>query len=146
MNPMFRLSRPIIGDRLHAPREIVVQAKKRQVVHDAAVQLRDYVRPEKGVVRKPKSQPQVAPNAPQLIRLVRTPFSLDRSSFKRRPLSRITRGEPKRTPYRVDFESAWKASRPPESYPRPTDSRFRCAPRVRPSIDAWLGQMETGND
>lgn len=140
MNVQSRLKRRIIGERLHRVSPIVERAAERESREGAPV----IELPERyeGLTFKVRSIRRMAnpePNAPQLIRLVRFPFALDRGYFGRTKLTDFSLARLKRRPYREGFEAGMAAAER-TAFPKPTECRARLQPRMRPSVDAWLGE------
>ena len=138
MRLQHRLKRRIIGERLHRARQIEERAEERQAREGAPIiELPERYSGMTFAVRPIRRRANPEPNAPQLIRLVRHPFVLDRGYFRRQKLTDFSLARAQRRPYREGFEAAMeKAQRP--AFPKPTEARTRLQPRERVSVDVWL--------
>jgi len=144
MRLQHRLKRRIIGERLHRTREIEVRAEARQSREGAPV----IELPERysGLPFKVRSIRRLAspePNAPQLIRLVRYPFALDKGYFSRSKVTDFSLTRVQRRPYREGLEAAMELAQRP-AWGKPSEARQRLQPRPRPSLDAWLAGEHDG--
>ncbi len=89
-------------------------------------------------VRAIRGMASPEPNAPQLIRLVRYPFALERGSFGREKRNDFSLVREERRPYRCELESVLELIQR-EAFPKPSQARTRLEPRPRPaSVDVWL--------
>jgi len=104
----FRLSRPVPGRRQLMAYGTVLEADRR-------LEREGLVKDRVGAVRRPLSsgetrpaqgQPRCEPNAPQLIRLVRTPFSVEPTFNQRHPQrDRLGQRESRRPYHQVIAEA-----------------------------------------
>jgi hypothetical protein len=142
-HPHDRLDRSLVGQGLGRVRPGMVRLLgRREFEIKRLVEVSTPREPRGSKVRNlyPSSQP--APNAPQLIRLLRHPFALEKGYFQRQ--SAPLRGaelRPERRGFREEVEDILHSSRRVESI-RPTEIRTRLESRTRPSIDEWLSVME----
>lgn len=141
--PHERLGRPLVGQGLGRVRPGMVRLlERRDIEIKRLVELGAPREPRGSKVRNlfPRSHPE--PNAPQLIRLLRHPFSLEKGYFRRQ--SGAQRGvelRPERRGFREEIEDILHTPRRVESM-RPTDIRTRLESRTRASIDEWLSVAE----
>ncbi|MFT5684414.1 MAG: hypothetical protein ACI8RZ_005355 [Myxococcota bacterium] len=146
MRVQHRLQRRIIGERLHRSRAIEVRAEERQSRKGAPiVELPERYGGMTFTVRNIRGMVTPEPNAPQLIRLVRYPFALDRGSFSRSKTTDFSLVRSQRRPYREGFEAAMELAQRP-AWSKPSQARQRLQPRPRPSLDAWLAGEEGGRN
>jgi hypothetical protein len=144
MKVQSRLKRRIIGERLHRVSPIVVRAAERQSREGAPmIELPERYEGKTVKVRNIRRMASPEPNAPQLIRLVRYPFALDRGYFVRTKTTDFSLVRLKRLPYRQGFEAGMAAAER-TAFPKPTECRVRLQPRERPSVDAWLEDGGSG--
>ena len=145
MKVQSRLKRRIIGERLHRVSPIAVRAAERQSREGApVVELPERYEGMSFKVRNIRRMASPEPNAPQLIRLVRYPFALDRGYFSRQKSTDFSLARSQRRPYREGFEAGMAAAERP-AFPKPTDCRERLQPRVRPSVEEWLAGGDPGH-
>ena len=138
MRVQHRLKRRIIGERLHRIRAIEVRAEARQSREGAPlIELPERYNGMTFKVRSIRRLASPEPNAPQLIRLVRYPFALDKGYFSRAKITDFSLARTQRRPYREGFESAMELAQRP-AWSKPSEARQRLQPRPRPSLDAWL--------
>ena len=87
---------------------------------------------------------EAAPNAPQLIRLVRTPFELDKGYFTRVSAGERAKLEPReRLNVAAELQQAREAGRR-VPFPKPTDCHPPVARPARLPLDRWLGTDSSG--
>ncbi len=103
-----RLNRPVLGQRQLMAYGTVFEAEKRlereSFVRDRAAQ--EHTPISSGKTRSAHGQPRCEPNAPQLIRLVRTPFEVQPTFNQRHPQrDRLGRRESRR-PYHQQVAEA----------------------------------------
>ena len=136
-----RLKRHIIGERLHRIRSVEVRAAERQSREGPPkIELPERYNGMTFKVRPIRRMVTPEPNAPQLIRLVRYPFALDRGYFSRSKITDFSLVRFQRRPYREGFEAAMDSAQRP-AHIKPTEIRIRLQSRVRPSVDAWLSEQ-----
>ena len=138
MKGHHRLKRRIIGERLHRVRTIEVRAEERRHRQGAPqIEVPERYSGMTFSVRRIRRLATAEPNAPQLIRLVRHPFVLDRGYFSRRKITDFSLARAERRPYREGFEAGMAAAQRP-AFPKPTEVHIRPQPRPRPSAEQWL--------
>lgn len=138
MKGQHRLKRRIIGERLHRVRPIEERAEERRHREGPPqIEVPERYGGMTFAVRKIRRTVTAEPNAPQLIRLVRYPFALDRGYFSRRRVTDFSLARAERRPYREGFEAGMAAAQRP-SFPKPTEVHIRPEPRPRPSAEQWL--------
>ena len=141
--PHDRLGRSLVGQGLGRVRPGMVRLLERRDLEIKRLVEIGTPREARGSkVRNlyPRTHPE--PNAPQLIRLLRHPFALDKGYFQRQ--SGTPRGaqlRPARRGFREEIEDILHTPRRVESI-RPTDIRTRLESRTRASIDEWLSVTE----
>ena len=138
-HPHERLDRHVIGQGLGAVAPKTERLFERQQRScGPVIELPEPRSPREGKVRLARPKVEAGPNSPLLVRLIRHPYALDRVAFKHQavPVRGVTQREIRRG-YREELESALRAPRL-EPWARPTDCRFRCEPRIRPSVADWL--------
>ncbi len=141
-DPRHRLYRPVLGERRLELRPVV----RRVAARDRDIERKDPVaahrEPIVYKVRRLTPGAEAAPNAPQLIRLVRSPFQLDRSYPKRVPGGERARIEPRERINVAATVVALRTGNRREPFPRPTDCHPPVRRPVRPPLSAWLGGEE----
>ena len=137
MQSLYLLKRPFVGERLHRERALLTRAEKREEIRPPTIELPDHGRPEWFGVRKASVRVEARPNAPQLIRLVRHPFTVTAAPFQRQALEQLSLARPERETVAAMVGAAReKVEREP--LPRPTDVHPPLEQRSRPSAAAWL--------
>ena len=141
-DPRLRLFRHIVGQRVHQVPDMVYRLQARGDWQDPAPLVPQRQRAMRtGDVRAMRRRVEPEPNAPQLIRLVQTPFVLDtvrpvRDASKALP-QRVQIGDQVREPFSAARLAAFEAGqRLP--FPNATDVHPPHIRRPRPSADAWL--------
>jgi len=137
-DPRYRLQRVVLGDSVLTPRVMSSRLERPEMVRERLVSVpdRDHHRVHK--TRTTQNIATAEPNAPKLIRLIRTPYALERSGPKRVDdhLKREARAESRR-PHGEDVRATMGESRVPRLQRVTRDgSIFERRPRV--SIDDWL--------
>ena len=139
MKGQHRLKRRIIGERLHRVRPVEERAEERRHREGPPqIEVPERYNGMTFAVRKIRRMANPEPNAPQLVRLVRHPFALDRGYFSRRKVTDFDLARAERRPYREGFEAGMEAAQRRPLLQRPTEVHIRPEPRVRLSIEQWL--------
>ena len=138
-NPNDRLNRHLIGQGIGAIRPDTERLFERSELDVGSKIELPAPRAHRGSdVRKVRPGVEAGPNAPLLVRLVRTPFRLDPGFFQRKAApSRRLEAQEARAGYRAELDQVLQRTRRPD-WPRPTDSRYRLEPRARVTLDGWL--------
>lgn len=141
-DPRHRLYRPVLGERALEARPVVLRVAAR----DRDIQRRDPVSQHKEPIvyktRRLHPRVEAEPNAPQLIRLVRTPFQLDRSYPKRVSSGDRARLEKRERINVAATVSKLRAGNRREPFPKPTDCHPPITRPARLPLSAWLGGDE----
>ncbi len=137
-DPRHRLYRPILGEHLGEVLPLVTRVAARDRDPGRKEVVGQHREPVDYKVRALSPRVEPGPNCPQLIRLVRSPYALDRGSFQRRSLGDRARVEVReRSDRQAELREARDAGRR-EPFPKPTD----CHPPIRrealPTIGDWL--------
>ena len=145
MDPRTRLNRPVVGDRVHRARDVVDRVGKRLDAEGARKELIEphafypYAKGARGGTRGSQSRIRIDHYAPQLVRLVRHPYTERGTRMKKLEGTARTREQPvARERYRAELESMLSIDRSVEVL-RPTSLHPRLEPRPRPSVAGWLG-------
>lgn len=137
LDPQQRLTRPILGDSFHAERGVVRRAFARDVDKARAVQLQPHPMLKGGleqvghVVRDTKLLAKPWTNAPQLIRVVKRPFSLSAVSFTKVKAA-DRKAPPREARVRLKAELASLRDEGRQPFPMPSKLRYRVEARPRP--------------
>ena len=149
MRALHHLKRRFPGERLHGRENpLLERAFDRLAVREPAVVLPDHDRPERFAVRACRKRIEPRPNAPQLIRLVRHPFQLERGYFQRARRTDFSLVRPERVSVAEQVDAA---RRRPErqTFPRPTEVHPplpRWGASERPPASAWLDSAGRGGE
>jgi len=138
MDSLSRLKRRIIGERLHASRPVVERAAKRSTVRPPTIEIPDHTRDTEFKLRPSRRRIDPTPNAPQLIRLNRSPFPLHRGNFERQKMSTFSLARPDRKTL-SELINRQRLEAPVVL--RPTSLHIRPPRRERLSADAWLSEQ-----
>jgi hypothetical protein len=139
-----RLNRPLLGQgmgRVRSHMTRLLSRREREVKR--IVDIPSPREPRGSSVRMLRARTEAAPNAPQLIRILRHPYRLDLGYFKRRRAE--SRGmviREARQGFRLELEKLLHSPKRVEVF-RPVQTRPRLTHRLRPSIDAWLATSES---
>ena len=137
-DPRSRLHRHVLGETLHQQRPVVEQVAARDRDISRPDPVSQHREPVEYRIKKRYPPVQAEPNAPQLIRLVRTPFALDKGYFKR-----VDGGERAKVEKRERMNVGAELLKAREAgrrvpFPKPTDAHPRIARPARPSLDDYL--------
>lgn len=136
---LHRLERPIPGDRFHADRPVMKEAKRRMAKKVKKELIQPHREPKPHKVRNTHHVVQPEPYAPQLIRLRRNPFPLHPGYFRKTGEGKRAKLEPELRNRPNVGELVTAARRAPRlAFPKPTECRMRLEHRARPSVDSWL--------
>lgn len=137
MDPRSRLSRPILGDSVVVERPQVLRIAERSVVKEKKELIQAHKEPRKFTVRVTKVRVTPQPNAPQLIRIVRKPYTLDLARGKRVPLEKLSLVKRQRMNVTAELREGLGLLVGPPRRARVTD-RPRAGERPRPDLSGWL--------
>ena len=137
-DPRYRLHRVVLGDSVLAPRSSADRLKRPEMIRPRLVSVPDRQPQRKWKSRTTRRIASAETNAPKLIRLIRTPYRLDRGSPKRVDdgLKREPRDE-SRPPHGKDVRATMGENRR-SSWPRATRDGPTLPIRPRGSLDSWL--------
>ena len=142
-DPRYRLRRLAMGETVHAPRVTAIRLARPEVVRARTVTV-----PERGEARTRKIRftrrvADPSPNAPKLIRLIRTPFVEDVARPRRVGAGRLLAvRERHREPHGCMVRELMGEPRVPRNA-RPTRDVPLLAQRSRLSATEWLTKVET---
>ena len=126
------------GERVIEPRPVVTRlaARDRDIARkDPVSQHRE---PVTYKTRRLQPRVEAEPNAPQLIRLVRTPFELEKGYFKRISMGERAKLEPReRLNVAAELQQAREAGRR-VPFPKPTECHPPITRPARLPLDRWL--------
>ncbi len=136
MDPRYRLQRVFLGESVVVERPGALRIAARAVVPETRELVRKHREPLKIEVRATKLRVTPGPNAPQLIRIVRKPYTLDAVRGKKVKLDKMVLEKRERVQVgeelRLAREEVKKVERPhPARRPRVGD-------RPRPDLHGWL--------
>jgi hypothetical protein len=144
MDPRSRLERKFPGERLAKPFRSVESLALRDREEDPPRPvLGEGVAPRSLTTRPFTNTPKAAPNAPQLMRLMRHPFRLHTAQATAVHVWDVFpwKGEAAREPTRAAMEFAREALGETRT-PNPVKESARLVPRGPvPSVDEWLGSF-----
>ncbi len=136
-DPRHRLDWLAPGDRFHADRATVARAFARAEWEDRKDPVSTHKQPVEHKVKPSSHLAEVAPYAPQLIRVVRHPFAMSGVAFKKEAgVDRKLVMRPTREPFGAAVAALLLEERAP--FPKPSEVRDRLLPRERPSCEAFL--------
>mgnify|MGYP000117592922 CR=1 FL=1 len=136
---IYRLERPIPGDRFHVERPVMEEAKRRTAKKAKKELIKPHREPKPHKIRNTYNTVRPEPYAPQLIRLRRNPYPLYPGYFRKMEGGKRAKIEPKLRDRPNVGELVESSRREPRlAFPKPTDCRIRLEARPRPSVDAWL--------
>ena len=137
MDPRTRLQRPILGDSVVVERPGVLRLAARSVVEVKKALITPHKEPRAFTVRTTKLRITPKPNAPQLIRVVRKPYTLDVARGKRVALEQMALVKRERLNVTAELRQSLGLLTGPPLRPRATD-RPRADSRPRPDLSGWL--------
>ena len=145
-DPRYRLRRPALGESMHAPRPTPGRVGRPEVIRERLVTI-----PERGEHRSYDTRhtthtKEPEPNAPQLIRLIRTPYKLEVTRPGRVDDGRVgpdfdRSWEPHGASVRAEFGRARV-----QKLPRPTREGPFLKPRERATAAAWLNDASADGE
>ena len=115
----------------------VLRLAERAVVEEKKELVKAHKEPRKFTVRASKARVTPQPNAPQLIRVVRKPYSLDVARGRRVKLEKMTLEKRERMNVTAELKEGLGQVKGPPLRARATD-RPKVTDRPRPDLSGWL--------
>ena len=148
-DPRLRLFRHLLGARQHTLPDMVYRIEERGQWSEPAPVVPERERSVRtGEVRNTRRRVDPSPNAPQLIRLVQTPYVQETARPVRDPSkglpARVKLGDVVREPFSSAKDAALAANKR-KPFPNATAVHPPHVVRPRPSADAWLKEQLVSN-
>ena len=143
-DPRERLDREVLGDSVLGPRKMLVKAIRENVVPERIVTVPERTGGRVVQIRSYRHVPEPGPNAPKLIRLIRTPVQQELA--RPLPLKGIQRRAATEwmKPDSARMVREALAGRERATWPKATRESARVPDRPRLSAAAWLESDEGG--
>jgi len=141
-DPRRRLDRELLGESVLAPRPMLDKVLRKELVRERTVKVPERTGGRVGIARPYRHIPEPGPNAPKLIRLIRTPVSQELARpVPNKEIPRRTATEWMKPDSARLVREALSGREKPE-WPKPTRAWTGIPTRPRPSVSAWLGEGE----